>query len=130
MENEFKKLIIVVDDNATNLMAARNVLLNKYDVVTAASGKKLFQLLEKITPDLILLDVKMPDMDGYEVFTILKRSENTADIPVIFLTATVDLESEIKGMSMGAIDYITKPFSQQLLLKRIEVHLFYESHKK
>jgi len=129
MENEIKK-IVMVDDNITNLMIARNLLADKYDVFTIASGKKLFQFLEKVRPDLILLDIEMPEMDGYEVIEILKNSESNADIPVIFLTATVDPESEVKGMSMGAIDYITKPFSQQLLLKRIEVHLFFESHKK
>jgi len=129
MENENKK-IIMVDDNITNLMVARNVLADTYDVFTTSSGKKLFQLLEKVTPDLILLDIEMPDMNGYEILEILKNSESTADIPVIFLTATADIQSEIKAMNMGAIDYMTKPFSQQLLLKRIEVHLFFESHKK
>ena len=129
MENEVKK-IVMVDDSITNLAIARNFLAGKYDIFTMPSGKKLFQLLEKMTPDLILLDIEMPEMDGYEVLEILKSSESTAGIPVIFLTATTDLQSEVKAMNRGAIDYITKPFSQQLLLKRLEVHLFFESHKK
>jgi putative two-component system response regulator len=71
----------------------------------------MFPILEKIQPDLILLDIEMPGMSGYEVIEILKNEKNTADIPVIFVTAHIDPESEVKGLSMGAIDYITKPFS-------------------
>ncbi|MCL1941081.1 MAG: response regulator [Synergistaceae bacterium] len=129
MEKELKK-IIMVDDDVTNLVVAKNAFADKYDVFTVPSGKKLFQLLEKVTPDMILLDIEMPEMSGYEVIKILKASEATADIPVIFLTGRIDPESEIDGLDMGAIDYITKPFSQQLLLKRIEVHMIVESQKK
>jgi len=119
----------MVDDDITCLNAARNILAENYDVFTVPSGKKLFQILEKVTPDLILLDIEMPEMNGYDVIKILKNAENTADIPVIFLTSIIDPESELKGLSLGAADYITKPFSQQLLLKRIEVHLFVASQK-
>ena len=129
MANEMKK-IIMVDDDVTNLIVAKNAFADKYDVFTVPSGKKLFQLLEKVTPDMILLDIEMPEMSGYEVIKVLKSSKQTADIPVIFLTGRIDPESEIDGLDMGAIDYITKPFSQQLLLKRIEVHMIVESQKK
>ena len=124
-----RRIIIMVDDDITNLAIAKNDLADTYDIFTAPSGRKLFQLLEKLTPDLILLDVEMPEMNGYEVIGVLKSSEVTADIPVIFLSANIDPESEVKGLSLGAADYITKPFSRELLLKRIEVHLLVEAQR-
>ena len=125
-----RKQIIIVDDSLTNLNMARNALAPKYDVFTVASGKKLFRILEKLTPDLILLDIEMPEMNGYEVIAHLKNSIATAHIPVVFVTAVIDPESEIKGLSLGAIDYITKPFSRDLLLKRVEVHLLAQLQKE
>ena len=125
-----RKKIIIVDDNIVNLSNARNALVQKYDVFTVISGNKLFRLLEQVIPDLILLDIEMPEMDGYEVLEILKRSGTTAGIPVIFLTAVIDPTSELKGLNLGAIDYVTKPFSRELLIKRIEMHLFIEAQKK
>ena len=128
MEHD-RKMIIMVDDDRTNLTVAKNTLSARYDVFTVPSGGKLFTLLEKVTPDLILLDVEMPEMDGYEVIRALKASANTSAIPVIFLTARIDPENEVKGLSLGAVDYITKPFSRQLLLQRIELHLQLESQR-
>jgi len=125
-----RKKIVVVDDSKANLTIARNMLADRYDVFTASSGEKLFGLLEKMKPDIILLDIGMPEMDGYEVIKILKGSKDTADISVIFLTALIDPESEVKGLDLGAIDYIFKPFSKELLLKRIEMHLLLESQKQ
>jgi len=122
--------VIIVDDDITNLTVGKNALAEKYDVFTAPSGTKLFQLLEKFIPAMILLDIEMPGISGYDVIKQLKNNENTADIPVIFLTSIIDPESEVKGLSLGAIDYITKPFSRELLLKRIEVHLLIEAQKK
>jgi len=124
------EIIIMVDDDVTNLTVGTNSLKNKYDVFTAPSGKKLFQILERVTPDLILLDIDMPEMNGYEVIKILKSSAQTAHIPVIFLTAKIDPESEVQGLSMGAVDYITKPFSRELLVKRIDLHIIFEKQKK
>ena len=129
MENS-RDVIIVVDDDITNLTAARNFLSGKYDVFTAPSGEKMFLLLKKITPILILLDIEMPDMDGYKVMEKLKKKEKTAHIPVIFLTAKIDPESEIKGLSLGAVDYITKPFTRELLIKRLDLHIIFEKQKK
>ena len=129
MESNRSK-IIIVDDAITNLTLGKNALAEKYDVFTAPSGAKLFQLLERLTPDMILLDIEMPNISGYEVIEKLKCSEETEAIPVIFLTSIIDPESEVKGLSLGAIDYITKPFSRELLLKRIEVHLLIEAQKK
>ena len=122
--------IIIVDDDITNLTVGKNALAKKYDVFTAPSGLKLFQLLEKLTPDLILLDIEMPDGNGYEIIQELKNTKDFTDIPVIFLTSMIDPKNEVKGLSLGAIDYITKPFSPELLLKRIEVHLLVEAQKK
>jgi len=125
-----RKIIFLVDDDPTNLAAGSVTLDQHYDVLTFNSGERLLKTLEKASPDLILLDVAMPEMDGYEVIKRLKSNTETARIPVIFLTAKNDAESELEGLSLGAIDYITKPFSPPRLLKRIEVHLLVEAQKK
>lgn len=122
--------IMLVDDNITNLTVGKSALNENYDVFTVPSGDKLLRILEKTLPDLILLDVEMPEMNGYEVIRILKLDPRTADIPVIFLTAKSDTGSEIEGLSLGAIDYITKPFSPPLLRKRLEMHLLVESQRR
>lgn len=129
MEDNRRK-IIIVDDDITNLTVGKNALTEKYDVFTAPSGSKLLRLLEKLTPDMILLDIEMPEMNGYEIIQNLKNSENFANIPIIFLTSIIDPESEVKGLSLGAVDYITKPFSRELLLTRLEVHLLVEEQRK
>jgi len=120
----------MVDDDITNLNVARNNLAERYSIVTVPSGEKLFSLLEKISPSLILLDIEMPVMNGYEVMKKLKESERFAHIPVIFLTAKIDPASEVEGLSLGAVDYITKPFSKELLIKRIDLHILFEKQKK
>jgi len=125
-----RELIVMVDDDITNLNVARNNLVGKYNILTAPSGEKLFALLEKVTPDLILLDIEMPEMDGYKVIKKLKGVSKTSRIPIIFLTAKIDPENEVKGLNLGAVDYITKPFSRELLLKRIDLHLLVEKQKK
>lgn len=124
-----RKTIFMVDDNLTNLTVGKNALLGKYKVFTIPSGSKLFEMLEKASPDMILLDIEMPDMNGFDIIKILKANEATAHIPVIFLTARSDSNSELEGLSLGAIDYISKPFSPPLLLKRIEVHLLVEEQR-
>jgi len=129
MEGE-KALIIMVDDNPANLRICRNVLTEKYTVATAPSAEKLFSLLENNVPSLILLDIEMPEMDGYEAIKILKSKPETRDIPVIFLTARYESDDELAGLSLGAVDFITKPFHPMLLLKRIEVHLLVEEQRK
>ena len=127
---EGRKKVILVDDNPINLKLARNTLMGKYDVFTVPSAEKLFQLLEKTLPDIILLDVLMPEMSGYEAIKILKKDERTAEIPVVFLTSKADTSSELEGFVLGAVDYISKPFSPQLLLKRVDVHVLVESQKR
>ena len=125
-----KNLIILVDDNPSNLQIGRNVLSEKYHVATAPSAKKMFLLLETNSPALILLDIDMPEMNGYEAIKILKSKPETKDIPIIFLTGKTESDDELQGLSLGAIDYITKPFQPALLLKRIEVHLLVETQRE
>ena len=125
-----RKKIILVDDNPVNLKLARNTLMDKYDVFTVPSAEKLFQLLEKTLPDIILLDVMMPEISGYDAIKVLKNNPKTAEIPVIFLTSKADTNSELEGFIQGAVDYVSKPFSPPLLLKRVDVHVLVESQKK
>ena len=122
--------IILVDDNATNLAMGRNLLRTFYEVYPAPSVAKLFQILEKVIPDLILLDIAMPEMDGFEAMKIMKADPRYADIPVIFLTAKSDEGSEMEGFDLGAVDYVSKPFSGPLLLKRIANHILLEHQRK
>jgi putative two-component system response regulator len=96
MENQRKK-IVLVDDNITILTMGNYILNAKYDIFTVPSGEKLFRLLEKVFPDLILLDIEMPEMSGYEVIKKLKADKRIAGIPVIFLTAKNDMGSELEG---------------------------------
>jgi len=127
---EIKKKVILVDDNPINLKLARSTLMGKYDVFTVSSAAKLFELLEKTMVDIILLDVMMPEMNGYDAIKVLKNNPKTADIPVIFLTSKSDTNSELEGFVQGAVDFVSKPFSPQLLLKRVDVHVLVESQKK
>ena len=112
--------IILVDDNLTNLAQGRGILKTFYEVFPAPSAVKLFEILENVIPDLILLDIEMPETNGYETIKKLKADGRFADIPVIFLTAKNDENSEREGFDLGAADYVSKPFSSPLLLKRIE----------
>jgi putative two-component system response regulator len=117
------KTIFVVDDSDVNLSMAEDALEKKYQVMTLPSAPKMFALLEKIIPDLILLDVDMPDMNGFEALLCLKSSPSHKDIPVIFLTGYTDNEIEAQGLELGAVDFITKPFSTPVLLNRIKTYL-------
>jgi signal transduction histidine kinase len=118
-----KRRIIVVDDNLENLTALKNTLKDIYEVYPSPSALKMFDLLEHIQPDLILLDVEMPGMNGYEAANKLKSNGKHRHIPVMFLTAMDDEESEMEGLRLGAVDYIHKPFVAPLLLQRIKTHL-------
>jgi len=118
-----KKKIILVDDNPANLTACKKSLKDLYDVFPVPSAEKMFELLLHVFPDLILLDVEMPGTNGYEAMQKLREHEAYKDIPVIFLSAMDDAESEIEGLNLGAVDYIHKPFVGPLLLRRIEMHL-------
>ena len=123
--------ILIVDDNKQNLQVLGNVLHeNEYKVVMAKDGPGALRLAIKTMPDLIFLDIMMPDMDGYEVCEQLKADPQTKDIPVIFLTAKTDTDDIVKGFSVGGIDYITKPFKREELLIRLKNHLELVKSKK
>ncbi|MEO0869766.1 MAG: response regulator [Cyanobacteria bacterium J06642_11] len=116
--------ILAVDDVASNLEIIIETLPSlAYKVSTATNGKRALKRLENYNPDLILLDIQMPEMGGFEVCQQLKTNPKTADIPVIFITAFSDEESVSKGFSLGAVDYITKPFREAELLARVNTHL-------
>jgi len=118
-----QKTVFVVDDNDTNLSMAKEALKEQYRVMTLPSAAKMFTMMEKITPDLILLDIEMPEMDGFEALQILKENGAIATIPVIFLTSMTDAAVEVRGFQLGVIDFITKPFSAPVLTNRIRTHL-------
>ena len=116
--------ILIVDDVPTNIKLLYEFLQqSNYKVSIAKNAKSVFKKLEKIVPDLILLDVMMPGMDGFKVCERLKRNPKTRDIPVIFMTALTDEVDKVKGLSIGAVDYITKPIHPDEVLARIRVHL-------
>jgi putative two-component system response regulator len=121
MASELKK-IFVVDDNNGNLIACKNILKPYYEVYPVPSVVKMFELLERVTPDLILLDVEMPDTSGTDAARKLKSNDSFKNIPIIFLSARNDSTSEMEGFNLGALDYIHKPFFSHLLLRRIEMH--------
>ena len=125
-----KELIVLVDDNTTNLKIGKNILSEKYRVATAPSAEKMFEILESNHPAMILLDIDMPEMNGYEAIQVLKSKPETGNIPVIFLTAKAESTDELLGLSLGAVDYITKPLQPPLLLKRIEIHLTIVAQQK
>ena len=118
-----QKTVFVVDDNATNLTMVEDALVQKYRVIALSSAVKMFIALDKFKPDLILLDIEMPEMTGIEAMKILKSNDRYAEIPVIFLTGRTDPASEALGIELGAVDFIMKPFSVPVLLNRIRNHL-------
>jgi len=117
------KTVFIVDDNSTNLTVAENTLVKQYRVIALSSAGQMFKALEKFKPDLILLDIEMPEMSGFEAMKLLKTNDTYADIPVIFLTGRTDVDSEARGIALGAVDFILKPFSEPVLLNRIKNHL-------
>jgi DNA-binding response OmpR family regulator len=119
-----KSLILIVDDSPKNLQVMAGILTNaRYRITIAKSAAKALQILDNVTPDLILLDVMMPEMDGFELCRRLKTSETTREIPVIFLTIKTENEDIVKGFQSGGVDYITKPFNKTELLARVQNHL-------
>ena len=123
------KKIIVVDDNIENLTAIKNTLKEIYEVFPCLSAANMFDLLGHFKPDLILLDVEMPDINGYEAASKLKSNDASKDIPIIFLTSMNEAESEMTGLNLGAVDYIHKPFAAPLLIRRIKTHLSLIDHQ-
>lgn len=116
--------VLVVDDTPDNLYLMTALLEDQYELVTASSGAEALQVAaSKDQPDLILLDIMMPEMDGYEVLRRLRQNPATANTPVIFLTALTSIEEEQYGLDLGAVDYITKPISPPVVLARVNTHL-------
>jgi phosphoserine phosphatase RsbU/P len=121
---EEKKLVLIVDDAPANLQMVRSILKDDFKIRVATSGAKALDLVKaKPYPDLILLDVTMPEMDGYEVCGILKATPEAKDIPVIFLTGKTETDDETRGFQVGAVDYIHKPFSPAVVKARVHTHL-------
>jgi putative two-component system response regulator len=118
-----RPLILAVDDEATNLQLLRQILQEKYRLLFAKDGARALELAHQERPDLVLLDVMMPGMSGYEVCAALKAHPATAAIPVIFVTALTDTDDEVEGFEAGAVDYITKPVSPPLVRARVKTHL-------
>jgi len=116
---EKRKTIIAVDDNNVNLVICKKILKPFYEVYSVPSAARMFKLMEHVKPDLILLDVEMPDINGYEAARMLKEEDATREIPVIFLTARDDPVSEKIGLNLGAADYIHKPIESGQLVERI-----------
>ena len=124
MNNTKKSTILVVDDVADNLRLMRHLLENKYNVKVVNNGTDALNIVQLDTPiDLILLDIMMPELDGYEVCKRLKSNSKTRDIPIIFLTAKSEINDESLGFELGAVDYITKPIIPIIVLARIKTHL-------
>jgi len=117
------KTIFIVDDNDVNLSTAAQALSKQYRAFTLPSASDMFELLNNIVPDLILLDILMPQMDGFEAMRLLKGDARYSDIPVIFLSGRNDAATEARGFEMGAVDFISKPFSEPVLLNRLKTHL-------
>ena len=115
--------ILLVDDEVANIEILSAALEDDYELCFAISGEEALHLARTVLPDLILLDVMMPGMDGYEVCRRLKSDPLVADVPVIFTTALGEQEAEVRGLQVGAIDYVTKPVSPSILLARVRNHL-------
>ena len=118
-----KETILVVDDAPENIDVLTAILSPAYKVKAAINGEKALRIAESSLPDLILLDVMMPEIDGFEVCKRLKENPKTSPIPVIFVTAMIESEDERYGLSLGAVDYITKPISPPVVLMRVKTHL-------
>lgn len=118
-----KQSLMIVDDNPLNIQLLVEVFSNDYDVIFASSGSEALKIIAQTHPDLILLDIQMPGMSGYEVCTALKSDPELCDIPVIFVTAMSQHDDEINGLELGAVDFITKPFNMTIVQLRVKTHM-------
>ena len=112
--------ILIVDDEPVNLKLAKNALKNEFFVVTVQSGKEALALIEKSLPDLLLLDIMMPEIDGMSVLRQLKNNSRTSNLPIIIMTGKNDTKTEVDALNIGAADFITKPFAPQILYSRVK----------
>lgn len=125
-----KETILIVDDESINISIVAEILFDKYSLKIATNGVDALEIIKKEKPNLILLDIMMPDMDGFEVADIMRRDIATTEIPIIYLTAKHDAKSVVEGFKHGAVDYIAKPFLKEELLVRIDNHLQLKKLKK
>ncbi|MCG8619609.1 MAG: hybrid sensor histidine kinase/response regulator [Desulfobacterales bacterium] len=125
-----KPKILIVDDTPENLDVLQGLLQDDYRIFAAPKGVIALKIAQKQIPDLILLDIMMPEMDGYEVCRRLKVDEVTRDIPIIFITAKKETEDEVKGFEVGGVDYITKPISPPVVIARVKAHLALKREKE
>ena len=117
------KRVFVVDDNISNLLVVEEILSEHYELFTLSSAKLMFDLLEKIIPDLVLMDLLMPEVNGFSALKRMKEDARFADIKVVILTSKGDAATEAYGAELGASDFIRKPFSRLVLLDRVEAAL-------
>ena len=122
-DNKKEFTILIADDEKFNLDILASILSPLYNILIARNGTRTLELAKQNTPDLILLDVIMPDMNGFEVITKLKESDHTVGIPVIFITGLTDPADEEQGFFLGAVDYITKPFNKAIVKARVNTHI-------
>ncbi len=117
--------VLIIDDIAENrkLLAALIQENTDYSIILASNGKTVLKSINNLNPDLILLDIMMPDIDGYEVAIKIKQNERFLHVPILFLTAVSDTEGILKGFRSGGVDYISKPFNQEVLLARVKTHI-------
>ena len=118
-----KNRLLIVDDEPTNIQILSGILGDDYILIAATNGRKALELAGTQSPDLVLLDMMMPDMGGLEVCKTLKADPVTKDIPVIFVTGMTDVENEERGLQAGAVDYITKPVSPPIVKARVRIHI-------
>ena len=124
--------VMIVDDNMTNLIMAKKALEDVYEIIPVSSGKIALEFLQEMPepPDVVLLDVDMPEVNGFYVISQIKSDPKLGNIPVVFLTAQEDITTEIEGYSLGAVDYIKKPFTATLLRKRVDIHIRFVEEQK
>lgn len=127
--SEEKQKIFIVDDTPANIQILDETLKDEYEIYFALNGKDALQNAVTVIPDLILLDIMMPEMDGYEVCRTLKNNSLLKDIPVIFITALDQADHETKGLELGAVDYITKPFNPAIVRLRVKNQLELKKHR-
>jgi len=118
-----QKKVFIVDDNKMNLVVVKDALKDQFNATPIPSAEKMFMMMEKIVPDIILLDILMPDMDGFEAAQILKNNEQFAKIPIIFLTSTIDSDTAERAGKLGITDILTKPFEKPLLIETINKYI-------
>lgn len=122
-ETSHKSRLLIVDDEPINIDILSGILAEDYELRAATSGQQAIRVAQKQLPDLILLDMVMPEMDGLAVCEILKAEESTKDIPVIFVTSMGDSDNEERGLQAGAVDYISKPVSHSIVKARVKIHI-------